>query len=119
MDGAKLYAASTRTLHDFPVLAAYQKFIEGHTFIVNFIGPRTPIASRGETVVFNLPQVGDAEAYATEVTGKASNIDAAIGVLTTLYQDPEATIDCSERPENGSKIFLQEVYCRALVKSLS
>ena len=102
---------------DLPVLAVYWE-PNGYC-----IGPRAPMAGRGENVVFGLPQVGDAEAFVTEVTNQVSNIEAYIQLFDKLYQNSRlnrlSMNLCSKQPMSGSEIFLQDLYCRTLVSKLA
>ena len=95
-----------------------------------YINPRAPIAGN-EIAEFSLPQVGDAEAYVEEQMGSAPTLDQfldAFEKISPLLDDPSTHEEfpenplsnlCKDKKENGSDLFLQEVYCRAIVKKLS
>ena len=111
-----------------PLLAQYRRDYVGRWYI----SPRAPKGSLkggNEIVEFSLPQVGDAEAYVAELMGSASTLDqffdafAQIYVQTPMRPDNDATYSikdlCQGKKQNGSEIFLQELYCRAVVKKFS
>ncbi|MCX6109823.1 MAG: hypothetical protein NTZ90_09515 [Proteobacteria bacterium] len=98
---------------DLPLLASYWPS-KGY-----FIGPRAPMAARGESVVFSVPQEGDAEAFADEIINQVSGVDAMIDTYQKLYQNTQWTVgSCVLEKTNGSKKFLRELYCRTFVNKL-
>ncbi len=107
---------------DLPIFIQYRNSLTERWYIA----PRAADESQGENVVFNLPQAGDAEAFTTELMTSVTTIDEFLVQFTGIhfdnipYSSELSTRDlCNGKRSNSSETFLQELYCRTLVKKFA